>query len=435
MAGIGNIVGYYNVNPKRISNKLSFEVGQIFSAKVIAASELNKEIILRLLDGWQFPAKLEKPLDFIPEGLIKFQVDGFKDGKLQLKIVNNRKDDEKSNESFIEDLVLENNMEVDKSDFDILKKMVKHNMPLTKENISKVKTILDFKARITADSREEDIFITKYVKSKGIDIDSTKGKEIERVLKGFFNELKNVSTDEILTILENNIDLNEENIKSFLNVFKGNSTIYNELGVIGKEFNIEERLKEIIKPNTNQLEIILKEQLKNKTEEMKTIIRSIMEKEVNLNPEIYDKVLQNLKEYANDFKVFNSVNNQYYYLDIPVNLNKDEYNCKILIKDDRNLKKNIDSKNVSLVVSVKTINMGVVDAYIKVREQNMNIDIKCEEQWVKTLNLGKDKLLNELSMFNYNVFINVSKREIEANLVNCREFFEDSTLNNINIRV
>ncbi|MCM8711072.1 hypothetical protein M2651_08530 [Clostridium sp. SYSU_GA19001] len=433
MAGIGSIIGSYNINPKRVSSKLSFEIGQIFQAKIISASEFNKDIVLRLSDGWQFPASLLKSMDFIPEGLIKFQVEGFKDGKIQLRIVNDTKEDVKSKDSSIEDLILENNIEVSKDDIDILKKMVKHNMPLTKENISRVKTILDFKHRITVDINEEEIFIGKYVNSKGIDIDSTKGKKIEEVLKGFFNALKSISTDDILTMLENNIDLTEENIKSFVKVFKEDATIYRELKIASKDISLEKSIEQML--DNNDVEVVIKEQLKNKTEEMKNIIKNLMEIEGDLTLETYDKVIQSLKEFCNDFKVFNSVNNNYYYLDIPVNINKDEYECKLLIKDNRKSGKKIDSKNVSLVLSVKTVNIGVVDAYIKVREQNMNVDIKCDEEWIKIFNLGKYKLLNELSMLKYNVFLNIDKRVTEANLVNCSNFFEDSTLNNINIRV
>lgn len=543
MAGISNIIGAYNINPKRVSSKLSFEVGQVFAAKIISSNELNKELILRLIDGWQFPAKLMKPLDFVPEGLIKFQVEGSKDGKLQIKIVSNKKEEDVEKNS-IEEFVLENNADVSKKDYEVLEKMIRHNMPLTKENISKIKTILDFKNKIEQDGREEDKFIEKYIKSKGIDVQSDQGKDIEKVLKGFFKELKNISIDDIFTMLENNIELSEDNIKSFLKLSKEDNTIYKELksiteklkhtfihknteniyseilenetvfkesiaaskketpsvikvieeslkndeltkeeikvfeslkrllsetdeGIKTKEYNVlkdtikdeqdslsealglqtgevnieeklrilEQKLKNSIKSQNQDIETEVKKQLKNKTEEMKSIIQDIIEKISSTKAEAFDKVFETLKEYINNFKVFNSMSSQYYYLDVPVNLNKDEYKCKLLIKDDRKSGKKIDSRNVSLVVSVKTVNIGIVDAYVKVREKNLYIDIKCEEAWVNTLTLGKNKLLEELSGYNYNVYINVNKKEFEANLTNCSEFFGDNSLGSINIRV
>lgn len=589
MSGISNIIGAYNINPKRISSKLSFEVGQVFSAKIVSTGELSKELILRLLDGWQFPAKLQKPLEFVPDGLVKFQVEGFAEGKLQIKLLNPGKDQDELDKNTIEDLLLKSKIDVDKEDYDILKNMVKHNMPLTKENISKVKTIFDFKEKLLNDTDEADNFILKFINSKNIKTDSAEGIEVKDTLNRFFNALKNISEDEILTMLENNIDLTEENIKSFIKVNNESSTIYKELYGISKQMNINvnheedisnlllkikeapnskeeinklfEELKlkdessslnskesslfdglkkllqenmsnkeinklinlkgkdnsnfDIINPKTietadngnkdsnsiisdknngtlesefekidksikalgennskldkdneinleknsenknveekvtafkstskdkislvkNQLEDIVKEEFSNKTDTMKNIIKDVLDKIDKTKPEIMDKVIQGLKDSINDFKVFNSISNQYYYLDIPINVNREEYNCKLLIKDDRKAGKKIDSKNVSMVVSVKTGNIGVVDAYMKVKEQNMNLTIKCDENWIKLLSTGKNRIMKELKELGYNTFFNIEKRDLGVNLITCRDFFDDSSLSSINVKV
>lgn len=596
MAGIGNIVGAYNINPKRISSKLSFEVGQVFAAKIVATSDLNKELILRLLDGWQFPAKLQKPLDFVPDGLIKLEVEGFQDGKLQIKLVNPSKNEVDIDNNSIEDLLLQGKIDVDKDDYDILKSMIKHNMPLTKENVSKVKSIFDFKAKLSKDDGEEESFILKYINSKDIEVDSTKGKEIKENLKGFFKELKNISENDILTMIENNIDLTEDNIKSFIKVSQETSIIYKELVNLSKQINLEfkpeimnlklllskiedspnfkeeivkvlkvleqklessslnikelklyEGLKNIIQYKTDdeqylenmgnltksiqeamedsfefispksieveekeikdngnvktsegensrnenkinifedkntrnksnikntkeenaeeksnkkntanenienkvllkgnksnlsftkrELEDLVKEQLSGKTEEMKNIIKTFLDKSDKAKPEIFDKVFQSLKGNINDFKVFNSISNQYYYVDIPINLNKDDYNCKLLIKDDRKTGKKIDSQNVSMVISVNTGNIGTVDAYIKLKDKNMSVNIKCEESSIKLLTSEKNKIMNELNELGYNTFLVVEERHNEVNLSNCRDFFDDNSLNSINIKV
>jgi hypothetical protein len=527
MAGISNIIGAYNVNPKRVSSKLSFEVGQVFAAKIVSSGDLNKELILKLLDGWQFTAKLQNPLEFIPEGLTKFQVEGFQDGKLQIKVIKNKDEKQELNKSSLEDLISEGSIDVGKDDYEILEKMVKHNMPLTKENITQVKTLVDFREKLIKSDEEADGFIFKYVNSKNIDINSAKGKEISQTLKSFFNELKNISEDELLTMMENDIEVNEENIKSFTKIFRDESSIYKELKAVSEKLSLQGALKlddtskqtedysidsiierELQKSNNSEeaelyknlkklmnnevdtpalksitkeelgdiylkeienaledtvdvkvgtdkekaklvedkskyiakfdketIESAVKEQFTNKTEEIKNIIKNLISEEKNLEPTSYGKVLQTLKESINDFKVFNSVSNQYYCLDIPVNLNKDEYQCKLLIKDDRKSGKKIDSKNISLVVSVKTLGIGVVDAYIKIRDNSMNVDIKSDEDWVKILSSGKDIILRELSGLGYNVHFSVDKKDVEANLTNCREFFQDNGIGSINTRV
>ncbi|MBL4936813.1 hypothetical protein JK636_13710 [Clostridium sp. YIM B02515] len=546
VAGINSIIGAYNINPKRVSSKLSFEIGQVFTARVAAISEQNKELILKLLDGWQFPAKLQRPLDFVPDGLVRFQVKGFKDGKLQIKLVNLKDENEDINKDTLEDLLLESNIDISKEDYDTLKKMIKHNMPLTRENISKVKTIIDFKNKILSDSSEEDKFILKYTSNKNIDINSEKGKNVQNILKGFFDELKNLSEDDIFTMLENNIDINEDNIKSFKKLVNENSVVYKEVKNIAQKasglevtkkmavsdnetvkentflaesndkkiieqkdkvysilkvleadmeegnlssenIKLYEDLKKIMsddvdkkqntdtkevpikKPegdstaaeddvnnikiqdneikhteikhknnvnsNRSEIEAEVKQQLSDKTEEIKTIIKNLLKEDMEADSETFSKVFASIKENINDFKVFNSLSNQYYYMDIPINLRKEEYPCRLIIKDDRKSGKKIDSKNVSLVVSVKTVNIGTVDAYVKVRERSMNIDIKCEESSIKLLDSGKNIILNELRELGYNAFIDVTEKQAEVNLSNCSDFFDDSGINSINIRV
>jgi hypothetical protein len=552
LAGINNIIGAYNMNPKRLSSKLSFEVGQVFAARIISSSELNNELILKLLDGWQFPAKLENPMNFMPEGLIKFQVNGFENGKLQLAVVKEKAGEQETDKSSLEDLLIKSNNDLSEEDLETLKKMIKHNMPLVKENITRVKTILDFKGKITESPLEEEKFIAKYLNSKNLDINCEKGKSIQDTLRGFFKELKNISPDEILTMLENNIELTEENIKSFLKfskeddvVFKGlnnlknifsmesskvtnNQVIYEGLSeagdsVFGNNINdqtdtgvlqeasrqirtelnkqyslsdltglierellkddltpeqtkfykkakellgsgnrevdeqkvdgfsneqlnegnvedsdakgVEKLLKHMLKSEENEAKVSIKDDFKTKLEGIKTLVENIIQEGSGKSSEEYKNILQSVKEYVNDFKVFNSLSNEYYLIDVPINLNRDEYHCKLLIKDDRKSGKKIDSRNVSLVVSVKTTSIGVIDAYLKIRDSNMTIDLKCDNSWVKMLEYGKNKLLAELANSKYNVYINVKEREKEATLANCSEFFSDSNLSSINIRV
>ncbi len=565
MAGIWNINSVYNANTKMVSRKLSFEVGQNFAARVVNLDKLTGEILLKLLDGWQFSAKLENPIENLPDGLVRFVVDGFEDGKLQLKIVNTNSKQQSIEKDSVNAFLKENNMMLSDSDYEILNKMVKHNIPLTKENISEVKTMTDFMSKIKLDAGEEDAFIEKYIQSKNIDTQSKEGVQVKNTLKSFFNELKNLTEDDLFILFENNIDLTEENIKSFNNVFKGDSAILRDVKYIGDEFknieyedgkldniatenedfnnvttandkkvlekeqlgnknttensktlentkinnkkiadnqdgnlnidkevltkqddktdtskpkiinekgvvekeNLDNNIKnsqesskisneknsnlvEELKTNSglkdrnvlvdkqNEIEDIannIKEQINIKTEELKDTVKTFLEQKSDLDPKIYNNVLQALDKNINDFKVFNSISNQYYYLDLPINLQKQEYQCKLMIKDDRKKGKKIDSTDVKIAASVNTVNMGVVDAYIKVNNYNMNLDIKCNEQWIKVLDKGKEIILSKLSDMGYNVYANVSERKKEMNITNCSDFFDDNNLNAIDKKV
>lgn len=422
MAGINNIIGAYNLNPKRISSKLSFEIGQVFSARIVSADDLGEGLILRLRDGWQFSAKLQSQLDFIPEGLVKFQVEDFQDGKLQLKIVDSKRED--TAKDSLDNLLTSESLGVDKEDYEVLKKMIIHNMPLTKENISKVKTLIQFKSKIMQDNSSEEGFIDSYLRSKDIDINSNEGKEMEKRLRGFFKELKGINIDELLTMMENNIDLTEENLKSFLKTFKGEAVLYKKLIELDgiKEQNSLEDAFEI----KDKLSDAVKKEIESKIEVMKNIIKVLLNEKTKLQDNISD---------STDFKIFNTISNEYYLMDIPMNILDKKYNFKLIIKDERSKGKKIDSKDVSLAVSLKTNNIGIVDAYIKVKDSNMHVNFKSEKSWFNALSKDKDNILRELSELGYNAFISIEEKKTEMNLVNCREFFEDSRLESIDIRV
>ena len=562
MGGIHQINSAYNIDSKKVHKKLSFTVGDQITARIVNLDKLTSEAVLKLLDGWQFSAQFKEPIVSTPEGLIKFQVEGYENGKLIIKMLSGS--GEEGKESIISNTLEEQGINIKQEDYSIIEKMIKYKMALTKENISKIKSLIDFQGKILQDSKEEESFILKYLGNKGIDINSEKGQSISNSLKGFFKEFKNLSVDELMTFIENDIQFTEENIKSFNKLNKESMSLYkdikglegeltkggsesitskeiqtevktaNEIKAINaydalkgdcngdnkinipsknsayiqnayetneiKELDKKEILKRLLnlgdtdnsdiedgvinnigkntqqddgvsdsakgdqKPILNpesevsseekllnntaakeiQVEKLVserletsqkvKEQIGSKINEIQEIIKQALD-ENNSSNDVANKVLQGLQSKMNDFKMFNSISNQYYYLDVPVSLKDKEYPCKLIIKDDRKKGKKIDSTNVKFVASVRTLNMGVVDAYIKVSNSNINIDIKSEEAWVKVIDIGKRKLEKTLSNMGFIINVKVDKKEKEADLVKCRDFFEDNEFTRINLRV
>ncbi|MCY6483203.1 hypothetical protein OW763_02390 [Clostridium aestuarii] len=573
MAGILNINSTHNANSKRIHKKLSFELGEKFTARITDLDSLTNEAILKLLDGWQFSAQIKEPIDFVPHKLLKFEVEGYEDGKIVIKIVND--ETEKVSENLLKTTLEEQGIYTDKEDYTVLEKMIKCKMPLTRENISKIKSLLEFQNKIIIDSNEEDSFILKYLDNKDIDINSPKGQNVEKSLKGFFSEFKKLSADELFTMLENDIELTENNIKSFSKIIKEPMTIYKGITELDKQIfqnkiantepntinkaeqrnEFDNKMQNIVKEseqvniensnlkgnsivknnnyvkniyNTNELkelsgkEILkklldtdfdnnevskqqnvenldnindkkiintndtkniikkenidnvekevasgkeninndekkmeikkhleinktisekldtsskVKEQLDNKINEMKEVIKQAIEENSNQKSETFSKVAQVLHNKINDFKVFNSISNEYYYMDVPINMNEQEYPCKLIIKDERKRGKKIDSKNIKFVASVKTVNMGEVDAYIKVLDKSINVDMKCEKKWMRVLEVGKNKIAKILNNMGYITTVEISEKVEDVNLVECRDFFEDSEFTNINYMV
>ena len=52
MPGIWNINSVYNVGSKKLSSKLTFEVGEKFAGRVMRISQNKGEFTIKLLDGW-----------------------------------------------------------------------------------------------------------------------------------------------------------------------------------------------------------------------------------------------------------------------------------------------------------------------------------------------------------------------------------------------
>ncbi|VYU32643.1 flagellar hook-length control protein FliK [Clostridium paraputrificum] len=622
MPAIWNVNNSYNVNNKKYSSKLTFEVGEKFSGRIISKGEGN-EVTVKLADGWQFSATIDGNIESEENIPLQLQVEGYEEGKLKLKIIKKEVwTNNSSNDSLSEVIDKEG---LGKVDVDILKKMVKYNMPLTRENITFVKSLLQFNTKINIDNSEIDNFILKYIDSKGISGESEQGKQIINTLKEFFINFKNMKPEEILFFLENNIKLTSENIESFKKLFSSNGStvkeffdnIRNDFSGIGVEMkelednilnskigenhldnslkNFSEEinkdklgynslasklydsndmskakvsmlavLKSMTGGDDNLLRDLIKDILIGKKEQFTTneyntalakinnlsdeefinivkdvlgknrelkeiskdtvniVLRSLLGKDIEvgeaelrkiqdvieykfqkfeLNNELgkedklignnianniittleqeviieenkkivsanelikndinkkidgikdiikelliaskgegegANKVIQLLKNNISEFKMFNTISNEYYYLDVPINREMSEYPCKLIIKDNRKDGKKIDKTDVKIVVTVKTINLGVVDGFLSVKDKSLDVELKCDKNYMKVLELSKSKLSNDLQKLGFNINIKVSMKEEEISLASCREFFNDKAVNGIDIKV
>jgi len=636
MPGIYNINNGYNVNTKKVSSKLTFEVGERFTGRVVSKGD-GKDVTIKLADGWQFIAELEGNVDLDDIKLVKFQVDGFQNGKLNLKIVKGSEDDGTVGDENFQDVIEKEGLS--KEDIDILKKMIKHNIPLTRENINQIKGLIQFNEKMTSNSKEIDAFVQTYLQSKDISVNSEQGQAVKELLTKFLGEFKKMTPEDILTFIENNLDFTEENINSFNKLFKGDSSIeqilkkisnslnsidisdsiadnnietimnnklinkeaeltkntldnnttlaskaYNGNDPLAKKINILDVLKTLAGSENSELDIVQRNaskessnanfeklnlsaslikkleepevvklikdtignsittndttktqaerliessnkfklegilsnieskevkltdgefkafsQLINNNNQEKEVLREnglndksiIQAKEISTNgvketvvikenlwklniedlgksnldnreaikAEMkdkinsirdivknliaqtdvketgYEKIMNLVKANINDFKVFNSISNEYYYLNIPITADSNEYPCKLIIKDNRKDGKKIDSTNAKMVVSVKTTNLGEVDGYLTMRENKIDVKLKCESNFTSVLNNNKSKLVNGLATLGLFVNISVSAKEKPIDLVNCRNFFNDLTISTIDIKV
>lgn len=254
MPGVFNVGNSYNTNNKRISSKLTFDSGEKFSGKIIKKDDKN-EVTIKLIDGWEFSAQIDGDIEGLENGLQRFQVEGFVDGKLKLKVIaKNIKGDELAQGEF-NDIISSSGLS--KEDVTLLKSMLKFDIPLTKENIREIKGLIQFLDKIQANPKEIDEFISKYLMGKGIPQNSEEGIKINNVLKEFLGEFKTLSYEDILLFIENDMEFNKENIKGYNNLFKGKENLIKvldnisnsipELNDFSKKNMLENNLKQSIK--------------------------------------------------------------------------------------------------------------------------------------------------------------------------------------------
>jgi hypothetical protein len=222
MPGVFNVGNSYNANNKRISSKLTFDSGEKFSGKIINKDDKN-EVTIKLLDGWEFSAEIDGDIESLDNGLQRFQVEGFVNGKLKLKVIAKSVSGDELAQDEFNDIISKEGLS--KEDTNLLKSMLKFGIPLTKENIKEIKGLIQFSDKIQANPKEIDEFISKYLMSKGISKNSEEGIKINNTLKEFLGEFKTLSEEDILLFFENDIEFNKENIKGYNKIFKGENNI------------------------------------------------------------------------------------------------------------------------------------------------------------------------------------------------------------------
>lgn len=407
MPGIFNVTNGYTNNTKKISSKLTFDVGEKFSGRIVKNSD--GEVKIRLLDGWEFPADVEGDISNLENILQRFTVEGYENGKLKLKLISNGTEESATEAKDISDIISKEGLK--KDDEKILNTMIKFNIPLTKENIKEIKGMMQFLDKIQDDPEKIDSFILKYLESNGIDISTDNGRASYEVLNKFFSEYSTLTKEDLLMFFENNIELNSENIEAYNNLAKSENNIdsmlkdikifidnskldglnkeidpkgvlLNDKGIEGGKGNFinNESIKENlnVKGDTNSENklvnnIYQKNEISNSKVNMLSLLKTLAgESEDMLKGSIKD-ILSNRKntfttsEYEKAFAKVNSLESEDF------------------IKDVKNLKKESD-------IFGKTIFKDEFDEYLsKSKSTNNNLSIKEE------VNISKGKLESLLS--------------------------------------
>lgn len=545
MSNVWKINMVQNYTTRDDFNKLTFKKGDSFSARILRLEGSTTDVIIKLLDGRVFPARVDGDIlqENLDDYMFKFQLDGFEGGKFLLRILESNVIDSLGNngDSAIKDPLMEELLKnldfpVGKEDVPILKSMLKNNIPITEENLLEIKGLKEFIDQSNNSPKELNKFIDKFIEAKGIQNNSSEAKQIKETLGRVLNEIKNLKIDDVFVMKALDIKLNEYNIKAFSKVISNEYSILPEIKettnvikeqiigninkdtqgevIVNRNSTISEGDKLIYsEKDSSQPMVSIKESLENKEailssekmvnkegkhsndiinertigivndeedllgkmasqgkdevdstnklfkqlksdimvdrsitgnmvkdelrEKISFIKNDLMEliKLSQKETSTFNNVIQNLETKFQEFKMFNTINNNYYFLNVPLDMKDKEYDCKLIIKDERSKGKKLDTENIKIAASVATVNMEKVDAYLTVNKNSATIEIESEATYVKILERFKGKLINDLmdSKYMFNIFIKEKKHDFSFS--NCRSFFEDDDFTTINTRV
>ena len=300
----------------------------------------------------------------------------------------------------------------------IISKIFNKEISITDNEAKKINDVIEYafkdKERILGD-KISNILLTKGIEVSKDDITSI----VNTMNKGDNIVLEKSIKDTIISVIGKDINISKEEIDSIINALSVNKNN------IGK--NVETSLNQDLSNLNNlatkeNIKSELLEKLENVKETVKEIIKIVEGSKLNST-----KVLDFIKANINEFKLFNSISNEYYYLNVPISNNGYEYPCKLIIKDDRKSGKQIDKNNIKLVVTVDTVNLGGVEGYLTIHNNSMNIELRCDESAVKILDKNKKQLVDGLKTLGLNANIFVKKKVEDITLSTCRSFFDEGS--------
>ena len=282
-----------------------FNQGDTLKGRVIKEDSQSNKVTIKLTNGMEIEAELQGEVD-LKGGLLNFEVAELKDNMLFLKLTANNTEvinEEIAKESIDEimNFILKEGLK--KEDYNMLKAMVKYNIPLTRENITTVKSIMEFSDKMNNNPVEIKNFINSYLNSRDIAANSKEGVYVSQKLYEFFEAFSKTNLQEVLLFLENGIEFTKENLESF-------NKLFNNENAMEKVINeVNEKLGNAIAIEDNTLNREILEKTLNQE-----YSKDVIEYKNNSNNDINDmKEVKDIKEIKNinDIKDIkdNSINN------------------------------------------------------------------------------------------------------------------------------
>lgn len=281
-----------------------FKQGDTLKGIVVKHDAESNEVTIKLTNGMEIEAEIQGDVE-LKGGILKFEVTEFKDNTLFLKLSDNKADviqgeaSKKITDEIMNFIIKEG---LKKEDYNMLKAMVKYNIPLTRENITTVKSVLEFSGKMNNNPEEIKSFINTYLNSRDIVVNSREGLQIAQKLYEFFKAFSKADLQEVLLFLENNIEFTKENLDSFNKLFNSENAMEKVIDAvneeIGKVIAIEEELlsENTVEQSLKQITLKNGDEYTGKgkgTEVGKTIMATLV-KESSKSHSINDNIVKDI---------------------------------------------------------------------------------------------------------------------------------------------
>ena len=295
---------YMRTEKISLRGSYQFKKGDTLKGRVIKQDSQDNKVTIKLTNGMEIDAELQGEVE-LKGGVLKFEVAELKDNTLFLKLSGNNTEvikEEAGNEGIDEimNFILKEGLK--KEDYNMLKAMVKYNIPLTRENITTVKSVMEFSSKMNNNPEEIKSFINTYLNSRDIVVNSREGLQVAQKLYEFFKAFSKADLQEVLLFLENNIEFTKENLDSFNKLFNSENTMEKVIDAvneeIGKVIAIEEELlsENTVEQSLKQITLKNGDEYTGKgkgTEVGKTIMATLV-KESSKSHSINDNIVKDI---------------------------------------------------------------------------------------------------------------------------------------------